>query len=59
MFSTIGLASLQQSPEADLANQDGAKRRGAREGSVKVSGLTMSEREGGGLGTTLEMSGNT
>lgn len=32
--------------EADLANQDGAKGRGVREGLVNVSGVTMLEREG-------------
>lgn len=57
--STTGLGSLQQPPEAHLANQDGAKRKGARGDSVNVSGLTMLERDGGGLGTAPEMAGNT
>lgn len=43
--STIGLRSLQQPPEAEaeVANQNGAKRRGAREDSVNVSGLLEME----------------
>lgn len=37
----VGLGSLQQSPEADPTDKDGVRRRGAREGSVSVSGLTV------------------
>lgn len=37
----VGLGSLQQSPEADPADKDGVRRRGAREDSVSVSGLTV------------------